>query len=135
MLKSSAMGAIAIAAVMGATQSGVFAFDPATYPDLKGQWFGVRGLSFGYVTGTTPAPVPIPTIPPSAATARTCASLCDRSLAKSSPLLVPKSVLLAGSSLAHARSSLRAVYLGRFPGESASGPLFQVPKPNSRKPV
>jgi hypothetical protein len=32
---------------MSATQSSVFAFDPATYPNLKGQWFGVRGTAGG----------------------------------------------------------------------------------------
>src|SRR5262249_10507530 len=47
MLNRSAVLGLAIAAVMSATQSGVFAFDPATYPNLKGQWFGVRGTAGG----------------------------------------------------------------------------------------
>jgi len=47
MLNRSAVLGLAIAVAMGATQSGVFAFDPATYPNLKGQWFGVRGTAGG----------------------------------------------------------------------------------------
>src|SRR6266571_8299099 len=47
MLNRSAVLGLVIAAVMGATQGGAFAFDPATYPDLRGQWIGVRGTAGG----------------------------------------------------------------------------------------
>src|SRR5436309_11597152 len=47
MLDRSAIGAIVIAALLCAAPYGAFAFDPATYPDLKGQWFGVRGTAGG----------------------------------------------------------------------------------------
>ena len=47
MLNRSAVLGLAIAAVMGAAPSGAFAFDPAMYPNLKGQWFGVRGTAGG----------------------------------------------------------------------------------------
>jgi hypothetical protein len=47
MLNWSAMGAIAIAAMLCAVPHGAFAFDPATYPNLKGQWIGVRGTAGG----------------------------------------------------------------------------------------
>jgi len=47
MLNRSAVLGLAIAVAMVATQSGGFAFDPAMYPNLKGQWFGVRGTAGG----------------------------------------------------------------------------------------
>ena len=47
MLNRSTVLGLAIAVAMGAAPSGAFAFDPATYPNLKGQWFGVRGTAGG----------------------------------------------------------------------------------------
>src|SRR5262245_36782405 len=45
MLIRGAVLGLAIATAMSAMQSGVYAFDPATYPNLKGQWIGVRGTA------------------------------------------------------------------------------------------
>ena len=42
MLYRSAIGAVALAAMMCATLGGALAFDDAKYPDLNGQWIGVR---------------------------------------------------------------------------------------------
>src|SRR3954454_18635130 len=39
--------ALVIAAMLCAAPSGAFAFDSAMYPNLKGQWFGVRGTAGG----------------------------------------------------------------------------------------
>src|SRR5215468_6266966 len=42
-----AIRAIVIAAVLCAAPYRAFAFDPASYPNLKGQWIGVRGTAGG----------------------------------------------------------------------------------------
>jgi len=42
MLARSAIGAMAVAAAMAWTAPGAVAFDDAQYPNLKGQWIGVR---------------------------------------------------------------------------------------------
>ena len=42
MLYRGAMGAMALAAMLCAAPSGAWAFDEAKYPDLSGQWIGVR---------------------------------------------------------------------------------------------
>jgi hypothetical protein len=47
MLERGAMGAMALAAILCAAASGARAFDDAKYPDLKGQWIGVRGTAGG----------------------------------------------------------------------------------------
>ena len=47
MLERGAMGAMALAAMLCAAASGAWAFDDAKYPDLKGQWIGVRGTAGG----------------------------------------------------------------------------------------
>jgi hypothetical protein len=47
MLDRSAMGAMALAAMLCAAASGARAFDDAKYPDLHGQWIGVRGTAGG----------------------------------------------------------------------------------------
>jgi hypothetical protein len=47
MLDRGAMGAMALAAMLCAAASGARAFDDAKYPDLKGQWIGVRGTAGG----------------------------------------------------------------------------------------
>ena len=47
MLYRGAMGAMALAAMLCAAASGARAFDDAKYPDLKGQWIGVRGTAGG----------------------------------------------------------------------------------------
>jgi hypothetical protein len=41
------MGALALAAMLCAAASGARAFDDAKYPDLHGQWIGVRGTAGG----------------------------------------------------------------------------------------
>jgi hypothetical protein len=47
MLERGAMGAMALAAMLCAAASGARAFDDAKYPDLRGQWIGVRGTAGG----------------------------------------------------------------------------------------
>jgi hypothetical protein len=47
MLERGAMGAMALAAILCAAASGARAFDDAKYPNLKGQWIGVRGTAGG----------------------------------------------------------------------------------------
>jgi len=47
MLERGAMGAMALAAMLCAAASGARAFDDAKYPNLKGQWIGVRGTAGG----------------------------------------------------------------------------------------
>jgi hypothetical protein len=47
MLNRSAMGAMALAAMLCASLGGARAFDDAKYPDLRGQWIGVRGTAGG----------------------------------------------------------------------------------------
>jgi hypothetical protein len=47
MLDRGAMGAMALAAMLCAAASGARAFDDAKYPNLKGQWIGVRGTAGG----------------------------------------------------------------------------------------
>src|SRR6202049_552908 len=47
MLYRSAMGVVALAAMLCAAASGARAFDDAKYPDLHGQWIGVRGTAGG----------------------------------------------------------------------------------------
>jgi hypothetical protein len=42
MLYRGAIGAVVLATILCAASSGAFAFDDAKYPDLKGQWIGVR---------------------------------------------------------------------------------------------
>ena len=42
MLYRGAMGAMAIAGMLGVATCEAWAFDDARYPDLKGQWIGVR---------------------------------------------------------------------------------------------
>jgi len=42
MLYRDAMGVVALAALLCAASCGAWAFDDATYPDLKGQWIGLR---------------------------------------------------------------------------------------------
>ena len=42
MLYRGAMGAMALAAMLCAAASGARAFDDAKYPNLKGQWIGIR---------------------------------------------------------------------------------------------
>ena len=47
MLDRGTMGALALAAMLCAAASGARAFDDAAYPDLRGQWIGVRGTAGG----------------------------------------------------------------------------------------
>jgi len=47
MLYARAIGATALAAMLCAAPGGAWAFDDAKYPDLKGQWVGVRGRAGG----------------------------------------------------------------------------------------
>jgi hypothetical protein len=47
MLDRGAMGALALAAMLCAAASGARAFDDTKYPDLHGQWIGVRGTAGG----------------------------------------------------------------------------------------
>src|ERR1700682_6844834 len=47
MLDRGAMGAMALAAMLCASLNGARAFEDAKYPDLKGQWIGVRGTAGG----------------------------------------------------------------------------------------
>jgi hypothetical protein len=47
MLDRGTMGALALAAMLCAAASGARAFDDAQYPDLHGQWIGVRGTAGG----------------------------------------------------------------------------------------
>ena len=47
MLDRGTMGALALAAMLCAAASGARAFDDAKYPDLHGQWIGVRGTAGG----------------------------------------------------------------------------------------
>ena len=47
MLYRGAMGAMALAAMLCAVPYGAWAFDDAKYPDLGGQWIGVRGAAGG----------------------------------------------------------------------------------------
>jgi hypothetical protein len=47
MLDRGAIGALALAAMLCASASGACAFDDAQYPDLHGQWIGVRGTAGG----------------------------------------------------------------------------------------
>ena len=47
MLGRGAIGAMAVAAAMAWMAGAAFAFDDAQYPNLKGQWIGVRPLGRG----------------------------------------------------------------------------------------
>ncbi len=47
MLYRGTMGAMAIAGMLGVATCEAWAFDDARYPDLKGQWIGVRGNAGG----------------------------------------------------------------------------------------
>jgi len=47
MLDRGTMGALALAAMLCAAASGARAFDDTKYPDLHGQWIGVRGTAGG----------------------------------------------------------------------------------------
>jgi hypothetical protein len=47
MLYRGTMGAVALAAMLCGTLGSARAFDDAKYPDLKGQWIGVRGTAGG----------------------------------------------------------------------------------------
>src|ERR1700688_1057481 len=47
MLDRGAICAMALAAMLCAAASGARAFDDAAYPDLRGQWIGVRGTAGG----------------------------------------------------------------------------------------
>ncbi len=59
MLHRGAMGLISLAAMLCAMSCGAWAFDDAKYPDLKGQWIGVRPPQAG------PAPAGFPRGQPS----------------------------------------------------------------------
>jgi hypothetical protein len=47
MLIRGATGAMAVATILCAASCGAVAFDDAKYPDLRGQWIGVRGTAGG----------------------------------------------------------------------------------------
>ena len=59
MLYRGTMGAMAIAGMLGVATCEAWAFDDAKYPDLKGQWIGVRGnAGGGPARSGAPATVP-----------------------------------------------------------------------------